>query len=61
VKIFGHYPNASPRWQYMNGLIQNSLKMDEMYSEEEVRDILIRSKYANYESIVEWFEQFEKK
>jgi hypothetical protein len=25
VEIFGHYPTASPRWQYMNGLIQNSL------------------------------------
>lgn len=22
VEIFGHYPKASPNWQYMNGLIQ---------------------------------------
>lgn len=25
VEIFGHYPNASPRWQYLNGLIQIAL------------------------------------
>jgi hypothetical protein len=37
VNIFGHYPNASPRWQYMNGLIQNSLDAKQMYSEEEVK------------------------
>jgi len=32
-----------------------------MYSEEEVKDILIRSKTAYYSSIIEWFEQNEKK
>ena len=26
VEIFGHYPNASPRWQYMNGLIRIALE-----------------------------------
>ncbi len=26
VEIFGHYPNASPRWQYMNGLIHIALE-----------------------------------
>jgi hypothetical protein len=36
VKIFGHYPNASPRWQYMNGLIQDSLDAKTMYSEEDM-------------------------
>jgi hypothetical protein len=36
VEIFGHYPNASPKWQYMNGLIQNSLDAKQMYSKEEV-------------------------
>jgi hypothetical protein len=25
-KIFGHYPNASPRWQYLNGLILIALE-----------------------------------
>lgn len=24
--IFGHYPNASPRWQYLNGLIHIALQ-----------------------------------
>ena len=38
VKIFYHYPNASPRWQYMNGLIRIALEYIEMnkeYGEEE--------------------------
>lgn len=26
VEIFGHYPNASPKWQYMNGLIHIALE-----------------------------------
>jgi hypothetical protein len=26
VEIFYHYPNASPKWQYMNGLIQIALE-----------------------------------
>ena len=40
VEIFGHYPTASPKWQYMNGLIQNSLDAKQMYSEEEVEIII---------------------
>ena len=40
VEIFGHYPTASPRWQYMNGLIQNSLDAKQMYSEEELRNAM---------------------
>jgi hypothetical protein len=39
ANIFEHYPNASPKWQYMNGLIQNSLDAKKMFSEEEVRRI----------------------
>ena len=34
---------------------------ERMYNEEEVKDILIRSKTACYSSIIEWFEQNEKK
>ncbi len=34
---------------------------EKMYSEDEVKDILIRSKTAWYSSIIEWFEQNEKK
>lgn len=26
IEIFGHYPTASPKWQYMNGLIQIALE-----------------------------------
>jgi hypothetical protein len=26
VEIFGHYPNASPKWQYLNGLIHVALE-----------------------------------
>jgi hypothetical protein len=40
VEIFEHYPTASPRWQYMNGLIQNSLGAKEMYSEQELRNAM---------------------
>lgn len=40
VEIFGHYPNASPKWQYMNGLIQNSLDAKQMYSEQELRNAM---------------------
>jgi hypothetical protein len=40
VEIFGHYPTASPKWQYMNGLIQNSLDAKQMYSEEELRNAM---------------------
>jgi hypothetical protein len=40
VEIFGHYPTASPRWQYMNGLIQNSLDAKQMYSEQELRNAM---------------------
>ena len=27
TEIFGHYPTASPRWQYMNGLIKMVLEL----------------------------------
>ena len=30
IEIFGHYPNASPRWQYLNGLIQIALEHIEL-------------------------------
>jgi hypothetical protein len=40
VEIFRHYPNASPKWQYMNGLIQNSLDAKQMYSEQELRNAM---------------------
>jgi hypothetical protein len=40
VEIFGHYPTASPKWQYMNGLIQNSLDAKQMYSEQELRNAM---------------------
>jgi hypothetical protein len=40
VEIFGHYPTASPKWQYMNGLIQNSLDVKQMYSEQELRNAM---------------------
>jgi hypothetical protein len=54
VEIFGHYPTASPRWQYMNGLIQNSLDAKQMYSEEELkswlvhRDLYLYNYYTTY-------------
>jgi hypothetical protein len=65
VKIFGHYPNASPRWQYMNGLIQDSLDAKTMYSEEEVLSIIDKAfhMYASshrYDA-KEWFEENKKK
>jgi hypothetical protein len=66
VEIFGHYPTASPKWQYMNGLIQNSLDAKQMYSEEEVIQIVLDLRfkvelYSTREEINEWFEQFFKK
>jgi hypothetical protein len=30
VELFFHYPNASPRWQYMNGLIHLGLELMEL-------------------------------
>ena len=60
VEIFGHYPNASPKWQYMNGLIQNSLDAKQMYSEEEVLEILNDCRGENPIDIDKWFEQFKK-
>jgi hypothetical protein len=33
-KIFFHYPNASPRWQYMNGLIHIALEYAKLTEEE---------------------------
>jgi hypothetical protein len=72
VEIFGHYPTTSPKWQYMNGLIQNSLDAKQMYSEEEVLEhlnhlIMMPSskldEFTNDEEMVtmKWFEQFKKK
>jgi hypothetical protein len=66
VEIFGHYLTASPKWQYMNGLIQNSLDAKQMYSEEEVIQIVLDLRfkvelYSTREEINEWFEQFFKK
>jgi hypothetical protein len=68
VEIFEHYPNASPKWQYMNGLIQNSLDAKEMYSKEEVLDLLYkrdlyllnRDEEIDLELPDKWFEQFKK-
>ncbi len=69
-EITGHYPTASPKWQYMNGLIQNSLDAREMYSEEEVVLLLHKRDKHNFdnpdtfkgwETPKEWFEQFKKK
>jgi hypothetical protein len=60
-EIFGHYPNASPKWQYMNGLIQNSLDAKQMYSEEEVLDIIHKFDIDEPFDQKEWFEQFFKK
>ena len=34
VEIFGHYPTASPKWQYLNGLIQIALEHIELTKEE---------------------------
>lgn len=62
VEITGHYPNASPKWQYMNGLIQNSLDAREMYSEEEVMNMfhsLSMHLPLHYEFLVK--EQFKKR
>ena len=35
IEIFGHYPNASPKWQYMNGLIDLSLNYIRIISDNE--------------------------
>jgi len=35
AEIFHHYPNASPRWQYMNGLIHMALGYIELTKEKE--------------------------
>jgi hypothetical protein len=35
VELFGHYPNASPRWQYMNNLIIDSIEYRKLMSEDE--------------------------
>jgi hypothetical protein len=69
VEIFEHYPNASPKWQYMNGLIQNSLDTKQIYSKEEVLDLLYkrdlyllnRDEEIDLELPDKWFEQFKKK
>lgn len=65
VNIFGHYPNASPRWQYMNGLIQNSLQAERMYSEEDMKQFGLylgsNLKELKNKTIDEIFEQFKKK
>jgi hypothetical protein len=34
IEIFGHYPNACPRWQYLNGLIHIALEYIELNKEE---------------------------
>ena len=36
VEIFGHYPNASPRWQYMNGLIHIALEFINLCNRQEL-------------------------
>ena len=35
VELFGHYPNAAPRWQYMNGLLEFSLTYKKMLDEKD--------------------------
>jgi uncharacterized protein involved in tellurium resistance len=35
VEIFAHYPNASPKWQYMNGLIQIALEYIKLTKEDD--------------------------
>ena len=35
IEIFRHYPNASPKWQYMNGLIHIALEALERMKEED--------------------------
>lgn len=66
VNIFGHYPNASPRWQYMNGLIQNSLQAERMYSEEDLREAIRLAQFNDDGAIIpmteeEIISQFKKK
>lgn len=67
VNIFGHYPNASPRWQYMNGLIQNSLQTERMYTYDEMRTIAYQAYcLGQLDEPTEgkynlWIQQFKKK
>lgn len=35
VEIFDHYPNASPKWQYMNGLILIALEYIKLTKEDD--------------------------
>jgi len=35
VELFGHYPNAAPRWQYMNSLLDFSLTYKKMSDEKD--------------------------
>ena len=35
VEIFYHYPNACPKWQYLNGLIQIALQYIELTKDED--------------------------
>jgi hypothetical protein len=66
VEIFGHYPTASPRWQYMNGLIQNSLDAKQMYNEEDMIEFAVwmylevGSNKGKERTNKELFEQFKK-
>jgi hypothetical protein len=74
VEIFEHYPNASPKWQYMNGLIQNSLDAKKMFSEEDMKmafeagkkgymrgSYLTQEYYFTWNNFKSWYEQFKKK
>jgi len=58
LELIKYLNNAKKKEGFIAGA---KWQAERMYSEEEVKDILIRSKYTNYDSIVEWFEQFEKK
>jgi hypothetical protein len=66
VEIFEHYPNASPKWQYMNGLIQNSLDAKQMYNEEDMIEFAVwmylevGSNKGKERTNKELFEQFKK-
>ncbi len=35
VEIFGHYPNAGPRWQYLNSLIDFAIRYGELTKKED--------------------------
>jgi hypothetical protein len=47
VEIFYHYPHASPRWQYMNGLIHLALESKESFFEATVRKVLSEIELVN--------------